>query len=121
MAEQDWTPSIVTRSHLQKLMKHGFIPAVEFEACQEPKDPAFTAHAEGYVVSFMTFYEWGFNVPQHQFLCSLLRCYGLELHHPTPSGVLHIASFVTLCEAYLRIDLDLDLWKYFIHIRRKQS
>jgi hypothetical protein len=26
---------------------------------------------------------------------------------------LHIAAFVTLCEAYLGIDPDLDLWKYF--------
>jgi hypothetical protein len=46
-------------------------------------------------------------------LHSLLRYYGLKLHRLTPLGVLHIAAFVTLCEAYLGIDPDLDLWKYF--------
>jgi hypothetical protein len=60
-------------------------------------------------------------VPPHQFLHLLLRWYyGLELHHLTPLGVLHITAFVTLCEAYLGIDPDLDLWKYFFHVRHLQ-
>jgi hypothetical protein len=54
--------------------------AVELEACQVPEDPVFPAPAEGYVVSFMAFYERGFDRP----------------HHLTPSGVLHIAAFMTL-------------------------
>jgi hypothetical protein len=70
------------------------------------------------VVSFVVFYEWGFGMPPHGFLHSLLRYYGLELHHLTPSGVLHIAAFVILCEAYLGIDPDFDLWNYFFRVRR---
>jgi hypothetical protein len=70
----------------------------ELEACWVPEDPALPAPAEGYVVSFMAFYEQGFGMPQHWFHRSLLRYYGLELHHLTPVGVLHIiAAFVTLC------------------------
>jgi hypothetical protein len=42
--------------------------------------------------------------------------YGLELHHLTPLGVLHIAAFMNLCEAYLGIYPELDQWKYFFHI-----
>jgi hypothetical protein len=72
-----------------------------------------------YVVSFASFYEWGFGMPPHWFLCSLLQYHGLELHHITPSGVLHIVAFVTLCEAYLGIDPELDLWKYFFRVRRR--
>jgi hypothetical protein len=34
----------------------------------------------------------------------LLLHYGLELHNLTPSGIMHIAAFVTLCEAYMGID-----------------
>jgi hypothetical protein len=49
----------------------------------------------------MTFYEWGFGVPSHRFIQSLLWSYGLELHHLTPSGILHMTAFMTLCEAYL--------------------
>jgi hypothetical protein len=34
----------------------------------------------------------------------------------TPSGVLHIAAFMTLCEAYLGIDAEFNLWNYFFRI-----
>jgi hypothetical protein len=60
-------------------------------------------------------------MPLHQLLCSLLQCYGLELYHLTPSGLLHLTTFVTLCEAYLRIDHDLDLWKYFFSVHHPQD
>jgi hypothetical protein len=33
----------------------------------------------------------------------------------TPSGILYIAAFVTLCEAYLGIEPHFDLWNYFYH------
>jgi hypothetical protein len=54
-------------------------------------------------------------------LRSLLRYYGLELHHLMPSGVLHIIVFVTLCEAYLGVDPNLDLWKYFFCVCRPRD
>jgi hypothetical protein len=116
MVEQDWTPSTVTPCHLQKLVKNGFMVAPELEVCHVLEDLAFLAPAEGYMVSFVAFYERGFDMPPHRFLCLLLRYYGLELHHLTPSGVLHIATFMTLCEAYLGIDLEHDLWKYFFYV-----
>jgi hypothetical protein len=57
----------------------------------------------------------------HRFFHSLLQHYGLELHNLTPSRVLHIAVFVTLCEAYLGIDPEFDLWNYFFRVRRPQD
>jgi hypothetical protein len=102
-------------------MKHGFMAATELEAYRVPEDPVFPAHAKGYVVSFVAFYERGFGMPPHWFLRSLLLYYGLKLHHLTPLGVLHIAAFVTLCEAYLGIDPEPDMWKYFFHVWRPQD
>jgi hypothetical protein len=88
-------------------MKHGFMAAAEHEAYRVTEDPTFLTPAEGYVLSFMKFYERGFSMPPHQFLRSILWYYDLELHHLTPSGVWHIVAFVTLCEAYLGINLSL--------------
>jgi hypothetical protein len=31
----------------------------------------------------------------------LLHFYGIQMHHLTPNGVLHIACFITLCEGFL--------------------
>jgi hypothetical protein len=102
-------------------MKHGFMLAAEFEAYRVPKGPVLPTHAERYVVSITAFYERGFSVPSHAFLCSLLQYYDLELHHLTPSVVLHIAVFITLCEAYLGVDPDLNLWKYFFRVCRPED
>jgi hypothetical protein len=111
--EQGWTPSTIMLTHLQKLVKHGFMVVAEIEACQVLEDHAFPMPTEGYVVSFIAFYKRGFSMPPHRFLRSLLWYYSLEPHHLTPSGLLHIVAFMTLCEAYLGIDPELELWKYF--------
>jgi hypothetical protein len=121
MAEQDWTPSTIMLGHLQKLMKHGFMSTAELKACQVPKDHALPAPMEGHMVSFMAFHDQAFGVPSHPFLLSLLRYYGPVLHHRTPSGVLHINIFISLSEAYLGVDPDLNLWKYFFHVHRLQD
>ena len=48
----------------------------------------------------------------HWFLRGLLNKWGLELQHLNPTRVLHIAGFVTICEAFLRMEphVDLFLW-----------
>jgi hypothetical protein len=51
----------------------------------------------------------------------LLQFYGLELHHLTPSGILHIAAFGTLCEAYMGIELHFKRWNDFFHARLLQG
>jgi hypothetical protein len=37
----------------------------------------------------------------------------LELHHLTASGILHMTAFVILCEVYIGIEPQLNLWSYF--------
>jgi hypothetical protein len=37
--------------------------AVELTACRVPEDPAFPTPTEGYVVSFVAFYERRFGMP----------------------------------------------------------
>jgi hypothetical protein len=115
------TPSKVMLEHLQKLVSQGFMMATELMTCHMPENPMSPAPVERYVVSFMAFYERGFGVPSHRFLYSLLQHYCLELHNLTPSGILHITAFVTLCEAYMGIDPYFDQWNYFFCVRRPQD
>jgi hypothetical protein len=89
----------------------------KFAISHVPEDPASPASVGGYVMVCVTFYERGFGVPSHRFLHSMLQFYGLEPHHLTPSGILHIAAFVTLCEAFMQIGPNFDLWNYFFHAR----
>jgi hypothetical protein len=87
--------------------------AVELETCRVPMDLASLVPLEGYIMACAAFYERGFGVPSHRFLHSLLQFYGLELHHLTHSGIMHMAAFVTLCEAYMGIERLFNLWNLF--------
>jgi hypothetical protein len=44
-------------------MKHRFLLVVELKTCRLSVDPGLSAPADGYVVSFMAFYEQGFGAP----------------------------------------------------------
>jgi hypothetical protein len=93
--------------------RNGYMTMVEFATSVVLVGSVSHALAKGFVVVCAAFFEWGFGLPPHQFLCSLLRSYGLEQHHLTSSGILHMAAFVTLCEAYIGIEPLLKLWSHF--------
>ena len=54
-----------------------------------------------------TFAEKGLLLPKevaYWILRRLLNEWGLELQHLNPTGVLHVASFVIVCESFLRME-----------------
>jgi hypothetical protein len=65
------------------------------------------------VVVLASFYERGFSLPLHSFVRGLLHYYLLEIKNLHPNVVLHIAYFVTLCEAFMGIGPHWRLWHYF--------
>jgi hypothetical protein len=62
-------------------MSQRYMTAEELATGLTLVDSAFPALAGGYVMVCVMFYERGFGVPLHRFLCSLLRSWDLELHH----------------------------------------
>jgi hypothetical protein len=75
----------------------------------------------GYRVMFLAFLLCGLSLPAHEFLCGLLFVYGRQLHQLTPNYLLHIACFITLCEAFLGIDPHWALWKFLFHLHPSGS
>jgi hypothetical protein len=71
---------------------------------REPAPP------EGYVVSFVAFYERGLGVPPSRFMRALPHYYGVELHHLTPNSISQTAIFAAVCEGYLGIEPHRKLW-----------
>ena len=51
------------------------------------------------------------GIPVCDFLRGLLFFWGIQLHHLTPTSILHISIFVHLCEAFLGIYPHFDLFK----------
>jgi hypothetical protein len=45
----------------------------------------------------------------------------VQLHQLMPNSILHIACFVTLCEAFLGVNPHWGLWKCLFHLRHNVS
>jgi hypothetical protein len=65
---------------------------------------------EGYVVSFVRFHERGFNAPASRFMRALCHYYGVELHNFVLNAISQAATFVGVCEGYLGILVNWELW-----------
>jgi hypothetical protein len=73
---------------------------------REPNPP------HGYVVSFIHFHERGFAAPASCFLRGLCFHYGVELHNFAPNAISQAATFIGICEGFLGIPVNWDLWVY---------
>jgi hypothetical protein len=110
----DWAASSVTERRLEELVEDGLLrPRTNLAqpewvapppAHQEPAPP------EGYVVSFVSFHERGFGVPASVFMRALLHYYRVELHHLSPNAVAQAAIFAAVCEGYLGVEPQWNLW-----------
>jgi hypothetical protein len=114
-----WTTSALDEADLKKVKREGFLSAsVEIVF---PRDEVIPAPPLGFRVMFLGFLLHGFSLPAHKFLHGLLFVYGVQLHQLTPNSLLHIACFITLCEAFLGIEPHWILWKYLFCLRPSGS
>jgi hypothetical protein len=116
-----WEHSSVTRLALGDLVSAGQLAANEEGRPAEWIVPPVGDHApnppDGYVVSFICFHERGFAAPASRFMRALFHCYGVELHNFAPNVISQAATFVGVCEGYLGIPVNWDLW---IHLFRAE-
>jgi hypothetical protein len=71
----------------------------------------------GYIVSFTRFHECGFTAPTSHFLRGLCYHYGVELQNFAPNAISQAATFVGVCEGFLGIPVNWDLW---VHLFRTE-
>jgi hypothetical protein len=90
----------------------GCVPA-DGHGCRLPDGHGRPALNPEEVVSLASFHERGQGLPVRPFFCRLLHYYKIELHHLFPGRIFHVATFITMCEAFLGIQPHFDLWKYF--------
>jgi hypothetical protein len=70
-----------------------------------------------YIVSFTRFHERGFTAPASHFLRGLCYHYGVELQNFAPNAISQAATFVGVCEGFLGILVNWDLW---VHLFRAE-
>jgi hypothetical protein len=116
-----WPHPTATRLALSKLVTAGQLAAnedgrppvwIDPPARDREPNPLF-----GYVVSFVRFHERSFAAPASRFLCGLCFHYGVELHNFAPNAISQAAKFVGVCEGFLGIPVNWDLW---VHVFRAE-
>jgi hypothetical protein len=116
-----WERSTVMRLALGELVSAGQLAANEEGRPAEWIVPPAGDHApnppSGYVVSFTRFHERGFTAPASRFMRALCHHYGVELHNFAPNTISQAATFVGVCDGYLGIPVNWDLW---IHLFRAE-
>ena len=98
-------------SVLKAFTVKGFLPPKEVAHWRAPGREDFSQPQASEVVSFLAFHEHGLGYPTYWFLCGLLNEWGLELQHLNPTGLLHITRFITVCEAFLRMEPHVDFFR----------
>jgi hypothetical protein len=112
---------LVTRFALSELVNGGqLVPNVDGQplawiappaADREPNPP------HGYMVSFICFHEHGFAALASRFMRRLCYHFIVELHNFTPNAISQAATFVGVCEGFLGIPVNWDLW---VHLFRAE-
>jgi hypothetical protein len=114
-----WSRSSVTKFALRELVNDGQLaPNVEGAppawivppATDREPNPPF-----GYVVSFVRHHERGFTAPASCFMCGLCYHYKVELHNFAPNAISQADTFVGVCEGFLGIPVNWDLWVHLFH------
>jgi hypothetical protein len=70
----------------------------------------------GYVISVIRFHKRGFTVPVSRFLRALCYHYGMELQNFAPNAISQAAMFVGVCEGFLGIPVNWDLWVHLFRV-----
>jgi hypothetical protein len=94
---------------LRKAAKDGLLKDDAAEVCMAGPEATPTPPV-GFRVMFLAFVLYRLSFPPHDFLRGLLFAYGIQLHDLNPNTILHIASFIMLCECFLGIEPHWALW-----------
>ena len=66
---------------------------------------------------FRDFVERGLAIPASDFLRTLLKFWGIQLHHLTPQSILHLSISTHLCEAFIGVEPHFHLFQHFFYFR----
>ena len=71
-------------------------------------------------MSFTNFHKYGFGVPVSDFLHGFICKHGVQLQHLPPNAVSQLAGFVVVCEAFLGIAPNKDLFRRVFELKTRK-
>lgn len=98
----EWVKLTLTEDDLNAMVIEGIIPDRETGEWRLATGELFLTPHTHEIVVFEAYFVQGFRLPAHPFLFNLLQYYGINLYHLNPNNILHISTFINLCEPFAR-------------------
>ena len=99
----------VIEEDIAKLREVGYLTADIQHRLPVPRQVIPTPEPNECVV-FVPHFLRGLGFTLHPFVRGLMFYYGLDFHDLAPDSLLHISSFIVVCEAFLRITPHFGMW-----------
>ena len=108
-------PSSVTEEDIKKLREARYLTA-EISHRLPARGQVIPTPEPNESVVFITHFLRGLGLALDPFVRGL---YGLDFHDLAPDSLLHISSFIVMCEAFLRITPHFGLWLKTFNVKPK--
>jgi hypothetical protein len=89
--------------------------------CRPAGDERVPTPGLGKMVVFYDHFPWGFTLPASNFLRQFLDHFCLQPHHIGANTMMTLAMFATLCEAYLGIWPNVELFHRLIYFKTQTA
>ncbi|KAE8801313.1 hypothetical protein D1007_23103 [Hordeum vulgare] len=116
-----WLGSEICDDHIEALRHRCMLPPASLVTVRIPEAEAAHTPQEGEIVVFDKDFYWGIGLPATTFFSNFLTFFGLQPHHLAPNAILQLASFVVLCEGFMRIEPRLDLWQSQFFLKQQSK
>ena len=115
-----WMPSSVMEEDVLKLRDARYLTG-EISHRLPAQGQVIPTPKPGECVVFASHFLRGLGFPIDPFVRGLMFYYGLEFHDLDPESILHISSFIVVCEAFLRITPHFGLWLKTFKVEPKMT
>src|SRR6266508_1564504 len=107
----------MTEKDLEKMVDDLVLPEKDVIGWRAASGESFPTTDTNEIVVFDLFFYRGFALPTSVFFRSLLHWYRIKLIHLNPNSIIHIATFIHLCEVFLGVRPHFNLFRYFFILK----
>ena len=115
-----WMPSSVTEEDIKKLREARYLTA-KISHRLPTRGRVIPTPKPTESVVFISHFLRGLGLALDPFVRGLMFYYGLDFHDLAPDSLLHISSFIVVCEAFLRITPHFGLWLKTFDVKTKMT
>ena len=113
-----WMPSSVTEEDIKKLREARYLTA-EISHRLPARGQVVPTPRPNESIAFVSHFLRGLGLALDTFVRGLMFYYGLDFHDLAPDSLLHISTFIVVCEAFLRITPHFGLWLKTFDVKPK--